>query len=183
MFGAVNSLFSGLALAGVVIAIFLQSKELELQRLELEETRSEIRGQREALEAQNETLNKQKFEDTFFNMLSLYNELVNSMEIHSGERVYRGKRCYTTIFRYISKAISNYESSEETALLEHINFYFNKLLQRYEDRFAHNFNLLFHITKFVDDSNIENKRNYTDLIVAQLSLSELLLFFIIACMI
>ena len=32
MFGAVNSLFSGLALAGVVIAIFLQTWELRQQR-------------------------------------------------------------------------------------------------------------------------------------------------------
>lgn len=42
MFGAVNTLFSGLAFAGVIYAIFLQSQELELQRKELELTRSEL---------------------------------------------------------------------------------------------------------------------------------------------
>lgn len=35
MFGAVNSLFSGLALAGVIYTIFLQQRELRLQRREL----------------------------------------------------------------------------------------------------------------------------------------------------
>ena len=35
MFGAVNALFSGLALAGIVVAIILQRHELELQRREL----------------------------------------------------------------------------------------------------------------------------------------------------
>jgi len=42
MFGSINSLFSGLAFAGVIYAIFLQSKELELQRKELSLTREEI---------------------------------------------------------------------------------------------------------------------------------------------
>ena len=42
MFGAVNALFSGLALAGIVYAIFLQRQELELQREELRYTRLEL---------------------------------------------------------------------------------------------------------------------------------------------
>jgi hypothetical protein len=42
MFGSVNSLFSGLAFAGVIYAILLQSKELELQREELKLTREEL---------------------------------------------------------------------------------------------------------------------------------------------
>lgn len=41
-FGAVNALFSGLALAGVAIAIYLQSQELGLQRDELRLTREEL---------------------------------------------------------------------------------------------------------------------------------------------
>lgn len=41
-FGALNALFSGLAFAGVIIAIFLQQKELSLQRTELENQRQEF---------------------------------------------------------------------------------------------------------------------------------------------
>lgn len=41
-FGSINALFSGLALAGVVVAILLQRDELQLQRRELEETRAEM---------------------------------------------------------------------------------------------------------------------------------------------
>lgn len=41
-FGAVNALFSGLALGGVVLAVFLQRTELRLQREELTLTRSEL---------------------------------------------------------------------------------------------------------------------------------------------
>src|SRR5688500_18989503 len=53
MFGAFNAVVSGIAMLGVVAAIFmqriqlrLQSDELRLQRQELEETRKELRGQK-----------------------------------------------------------------------------------------------------------------------------------------
>jgi len=42
MFGAVNALFSGGALIGVIIAVILQREELRLQRKELELTRQEM---------------------------------------------------------------------------------------------------------------------------------------------
>jgi hypothetical protein len=48
MLGAVNSLFSGLAFAGVIYAILLQRRELSLQRLELELTRQELARSAEA---------------------------------------------------------------------------------------------------------------------------------------
>ena len=42
MFGGVNALFSGLAFAGVIYAILLQRRELQLQREELALTRDVI---------------------------------------------------------------------------------------------------------------------------------------------
>jgi hypothetical protein len=45
-FGVLTSLFSGLAFAGLIWAIFLQKQELRLQRKELELTRKEFEGQR-----------------------------------------------------------------------------------------------------------------------------------------
>jgi len=41
-FGTINSLFSGLAFAGIIYTILLQRKELALQRQELKETRLEL---------------------------------------------------------------------------------------------------------------------------------------------
>jgi hypothetical protein len=43
LFGSINALFSGLAFAGVIIAILLQREELALQREELKYTREELR--------------------------------------------------------------------------------------------------------------------------------------------
>jgi hypothetical protein len=71
LFGGINALFSGLALAGVVTAVVLQSRELQLQREamhkqneELELTRNEIKLQREQLELQREELrlSREEFE-------------------------------------------------------------------------------------------------------------------------
>ena len=41
-YGAINALFSGLAFAGVIVAILMQRRELELQRNELNATREEL---------------------------------------------------------------------------------------------------------------------------------------------
>lgn len=44
-FGAVNALFSGLAFAGIIVALYLQMEELRLQRKELKETKDALHGQ------------------------------------------------------------------------------------------------------------------------------------------
>ncbi len=76
MFGAVNALFSGLAFAGLIITLFLQKNELSLQRDELKLTREEMTHQREEFEKENETLRYQRFENLFYNMLNLQQEIV-----------------------------------------------------------------------------------------------------------
>lgn len=64
-FGFVNSLFSGLALAGIIYSIYLQQTELSLQRKELKETKEEFRDQ--------------NFQTTFFNLLKSQNQIANEI--------------------------------------------------------------------------------------------------------
>lgn len=59
MFGAVNSLFSGLALAGIVYAIFLQRRDLKIQRDDLELTRKELERSADAQEYSTQILKRQ----------------------------------------------------------------------------------------------------------------------------
>ena len=79
-FGAVNALFSGAALAGLIYAILLQRRDLALQqeelqhwvqRKELELTRLILEGQEKQLSEQAETMDRQRFENTLFQMISL----------------------------------------------------------------------------------------------------------------
>lgn len=73
-FGAINSIFSGLALAGIIYTIFLQKKELSLQRQELRDTREEFK-------IQNRTLRLQRFENTFFKLLDLHHKIVDGIDL------------------------------------------------------------------------------------------------------
>ena len=59
MFGSVNALFSGLALAGVVLTLFLQHHELAIQRQELKLTRKQFTRTAEAQEASEASLSRQ----------------------------------------------------------------------------------------------------------------------------
>ena len=61
MFGAVNVLFSGLALAFVIYAVFLQLEELEIQREELKNSRRELAAQNEIISAQLKSM-KESFD-------------------------------------------------------------------------------------------------------------------------
>jgi hypothetical protein len=58
-FGAINSLFSGLAFAGIIYTILLQRRELELQRKELIETRKELERSATAQETSGRELRRQ----------------------------------------------------------------------------------------------------------------------------
>ena len=59
LFGVINSLFSGLAFAGVIYTIYLQREELALQRRELQLTRDELQRTATAQEHSQEALQKQ----------------------------------------------------------------------------------------------------------------------------
>lgn len=67
-FGFINSLFSGLALTGIIISIFFQQKELSLQRKELKDTRKEFK--------------EQNFQTTFFNLLKTQRQIADDFSAH-----------------------------------------------------------------------------------------------------
>ncbi|OOV97981.1 MULTISPECIES: putative phage abortive infection protein [Pseudomonas] len=73
-FGALNSLFTGLGFAGLLVTIFLQREDLKLTRMELSETRSEIK-------LQSQTFRQQQFEESFYRLLSLYRDNLDQLSI------------------------------------------------------------------------------------------------------
>lgn len=79
MFGAVNALFSGLAFGGIIVTILLQKRELGLQRKELKLQRAEMQATRKEFTEQNRNLRIQRFENTFFNMVTIHHELIEAL--------------------------------------------------------------------------------------------------------
>lgn len=74
-FNVLTSLFTGLAFAGVIISVILQTQELK-------EARDEFKGQKEALEVQNIELSIQSFDNKFFQMLNLFNNILNNLKMN-----------------------------------------------------------------------------------------------------
>ncbi|WP_234951252.1 hypothetical protein [Acinetobacter johnsonii] len=58
-YGALNTLFTGLAFGGLIISIFLQMLELRATRKELSEQKDALKGQQEEFIAQTKILNRQ----------------------------------------------------------------------------------------------------------------------------
>lgn len=183
MFGAVNSLFSGLAFVGVVYAILQQQASLSIQKEELEATR-------EAVTNQNEALIKQNFEHTFFQLLRLHGDNVASINFRwrNGDEnnpvfvLTSGRDCFKTFMdRYIIE-YKNHPLQLRNGLVlpqkhAHIEMTYGDFFDKNQAKLGHYFRNLYHIVKLVDESEMEDKKNYTNLIRAQLSSYELFLLF------
>jgi hypothetical protein len=178
-FDRVNALFSGLAFWGVIWAILLQKRELSFQRRELALTRQEVRGQKEQLEAQNLTMQQQRFENTFFSLLNLFLGVIGSMEVTDARGVrFRGRECFTLFYDDFQREYTNVQGTTQSADLKAL------CIAAY-DRFAnyrqvavgHYFRTFYNIVKFIDNSPIEDKQPYINILRAQLSSSELNLLF------
>ena len=187
-FGAVNSLFSGLAFAGLIITLFFQKEELELQRQELAETRKELEGQKKEFEEQNKIMRRQSFENTLFNMLSLQQEIVNELHYISKDRVEitidsKGRSVfdffYNTKITYFEDDRHNmiYGIKDLIKYKGNVKAYVSvEELSIFDSYFRH----LYRIFKYIDKSPLidESQRyDYTCIVRAQLSENELLMLF------
>ncbi len=56
---------------------------------------------------QNKNLEQQRFENTFFEMLKLHNEIVNSMEISSSPSPILGRRGFNILYNQVFNTFRN----------------------------------------------------------------------------
>lgn len=193
-FGAVNALFSGLAFTGLIYTIILQRRDLELQRndlkLQREElalTRQEMEEQTAEFEKQNETLRIQRFENTFFNMLSQFQEVVNNLSVSArvkGENVVlTGRESFQELFERAVVYIPNPQRDGKFVGIRGMKAVLDTYgLEGYVNseaptQFDHYFRLLYRILKFVKTSPLinrfEDEYEYTSILRATLSRYEL----------
>ena len=193
-FCAVNALFSGLAFTGLIYTIILQRRDLtlqrrdlKLQRQELALTRKEMEEQTAEFEKQNETLKIQRFENTFFNMLSQFQEVVNTLTIKykkAGDEIeVTGREVFRTTFERMP-VIVDIPSGEKD--FQRIAGMMNVIKKENMDGycksdvptcFDHYFRLLYRILKFVRDTPLvtkfDDEYEYTSMLRAILSRYEL----------
>lgn len=176
MFGAVNALFSGLAFAGLIVTLLYQKEELALQREELKATRDEMKNQRMEFEEQNKTLKRQRFENTFFNMLSLQKEIISDLfyEATESKPPFGVVQCSgREVFHVIYKQLWGFNLFPLKGF-EHISkISIPSLLDHY-------FRSLYNIYKYMDNSRLiddAERYEYACIIRSQLSDYELVLLF------
>lgn len=199
MFGTINSLFSGLAFAGIIFTILLQRKELGYQREELKETREEFI-------IQNKTLKLQRFENTFFNLLQLHHQIVSDidynkriptgMNFENMENItVKGRDVFKDEFQRISLKLG------DTKYLDELNKIYMNHYEKVRTDFGHYFRNLYRIIKMVHETefvtleeldikkkdpeslapyfehNHRERYKYTSIVRSQLSDYELLILF------
>jgi hypothetical protein len=154
-FGPLNTFMAALAAVGALGAYFAQREELADAKISASTDRK--------------LASKRDFESTFFNLISLFRDTTNDIEVPDqyNQKPVRGR---DAIKRIIEEKIGGTQGNDE-ADSENYNYVYLKN----RDDLAHYFRTIYHIVKFIDDSDVEDKRLYARLLRASLSNSEALL--------
>lgn len=171
MFGASNALFTGLSFTGLIITILLQSRELK-------DTRNEVRKQGDMLAIQ-------RFENTFFTLISCHHQIVadlrsNSYSVKNGVKNYTYYEGRSVFIQLIGLILNNVENDTSK-----YNSQYKKLYEGFGDKYLHYIRNLFQIIKIVDENKFYNnqeinnheKEKYISIIWNQLSDHEITLIF------
>lgn len=180
--GTLNPILTFLTFMALLITIVLQQKELA-------ETRNELAASARALEDQHASLDRQNFETTFFQMLTLHNTIVNSIDLEwknrqpknyedmSGDTLRRavGRDCFKQFFANYKQ---NYYEVGELEEKQRLQEAYNRFWERRQQDLAHYYRYLYNVLRFVHEyEGISDKLRYVKLLRAQLSDYELLMLF------
>ncbi len=197
-FGSITALFSGFAFAGLILTLFLQSKELSLTResvkaqtdelkvssealkkqvQEMSNQRVEMEAMKEAQQAQVDYMAKQAFENTFFQMLKLWNEHIEAF----GGRSKIGENSLLFLLKDVNDFTWVEDETPVDITPENHNEVYMAVFTSRAENFARPYLLLFlHILKHIHSAQIKGikKTNYSQILRAQLSpVEKKLLFF------
>lgn len=177
-FGAVNSLFSGLALAGVIYAILMQRYEVKLLEYELSATKNLLDRQQKSLENQQLADEKKSFEETFFKLLEFHMNLVHRMDLRNNKQVVikNGKDVISAIAREL---INNFSGIKGRYLppadIASCVTAYEVTFKKHNKDLAHYYRSMYNIMKFIDSSSVNDRKFYSNIFRAQLSNDEVFL--------
>jgi adenylate kinase len=141
---------------------------------------------------QEQQLKTQQFENTFFELLSNQRTILMSSKGVFYNRKSTSKKgeilsdyqCIDRIAEELRLQMLNFEYDTELLREENINLiriivndYYLEIFTKHNPQLSHYFRHLYHILKFIDNSDIPNKKKYVDLLQAQMSNNELYISF------
>lgn len=187
--GTLNPLFALTALFALLYTVHQQS-------IELRASSEQLKNSANALQTQNQTLEKQNFEDTFFQLLRLFGEIIKDLNYverdmmstirggNSSVTEYHDRRCLSRLYQVLKNSYNNNKPSDIVDFnsddkRQFYNDLYESFYKEHGHHIGHYFRMLYNVIKFVDRSefNDEFKKVYTNLIRSQLSRDELALLF------
>ncbi|NIZ09813.1 putative phage abortive infection protein [Pseudooceanicola sp. HF7] len=177
VFGAVNSIFTGMAFVGVIYSIAMQREELFIARSEMTQTKKILKEQQDNLRDQNLATKKQVFESTFFKMFDSFVSLTNSIVIRNEElEQLRGKDAIDFLFKSLQRRYYENKEGVHKITTDSSEELFDRVYDHFFHDFGHElshyFRTLYTLLNFVENSEMEDKVFYVKLVRAQLSDSE-----------
>ncbi|WP_165564398.1 putative phage abortive infection protein [Shewanella chilikensis] len=159
--GMLTSLFSALAFGGLMITIWQQQEELGLTRKEMKD---------------------QQFENMLFKMLEVHANIVADLDLRSkranNQQTTTGRDCFTAFLRRLTGNYNYYQkkdpSKSDQELVEVAYRYF---WRKNRNNLGHYFRYVYNIFKYIDNSDREDKKTYTNIVRAQLSDHEVALLY------
>lgn len=176
IFSIVDTLFSGLAFVGLVWAILIQREELKEQRNELALTRKELELTRQVFDDQGVTNRKQRFENSFFQLIAVHNDKARSFSILEKEF---GAKAFARLFGEIKGTYSNVvQGAIGPEVLNHYRLLKSQFINLDYITYSNN---LFNIISLIDKSTLvepHEKILYYQILSNLLSSGELWLAFV-----
>ncbi|CAK1803463.1 Phage abortive infection protein [Vibrio crassostreae] len=201
--GILNPIFAFLSLILIAYTLMQNKKALEQSKVALEQSKDALKQNESALEVGNEELklsriefsksvealesqvdqfNFQRFENTFFNMLTLQNEILNTVVFNSTSisplknpknESSTSRAAFSSILRWIDGEDEN--EDEQFATLSNYDLFQVQANQVV----GHYYRNLYQIIKFIDDSGLcdDDKEKYARILRAQLSSDEIAVLF------
>jgi uncharacterized membrane protein len=157
--GVLNPIFSFLGLVAILVTL----------RLQISQTRQSL----EDNIRQNNRADLMQFQATFFQLISLHNNIMTDAAIPTGlGTTLRGRDAYRLLQARI-ESIRRIKPPKDDKGLE----VYELVYLKNEDLLAHYFRNMYHIIKFIDMNDLADRQYYADLLRAQLSSSEAVLLF------
>ncbi|WAJ37897.1 putative phage abortive infection protein [Pseudomonas sp. GOM7] len=154
-FGILTSLFNGLALGGLILTIAQQKNEFK----------------------------QQHFENILFEMIRLHVDLTASIDLKKKnedgtELLTEGRDCFKFFYEKLTGTLyyqeTCYKDKEEAKRFEDA---YDHFWSKWHKELGHYFRSLYTIFKYISDSDIKDKKQYANIVRAQLSDYELLVLF------
>lgn len=170
--GVANPILTFLTFICVLGTLYLQHQELGLSRKELSRSAK-------ALEKQNESTEEQKKQNIFFQMLSLHNQIIESIDLHTAQNktlIAKGRDCFSRFYTRLAESYQAEVRKGQYSDLECIQRAYRTFWNKHQLELGHYFRFLYRMIIFTDQEFRQNDY-YMGILRAQISDQELLLLF------